>query len=146
MQLWNQLRTRTAGELRLIVEAAFLLGLIRIVLAAVSFATLRQTLDRCATWSAGISVATPQLIAWSVGATAKRLPIRHTCLSEALAADVMLRRRGFDSEVRLGVRKRGDDSQRLDGHAWVACDGVVVIGEVDDLAGYCACLISCPRG
>lgn len=140
------MRMRNAAELRLVVEAVCLLGLIRVALPLLSFATLRRWLDRCAARRSTKVSATPPLIAWAVKAASRRVPVTQTCLTEALAADVMLRRRGYDSDLRLGVRKRHDHSQHLDGHAWVACGGDVVIGDVDDLAAYSGCLISCPRG
>jgi transglutaminase superfamily protein len=140
------LRSRNAAELALVVEAACLLGLIRVALPVVSFATLRRSLDRCATRRSKNPSPTPTTIAWAIKAASRRLPVAQTCLTEALAADVMLRRRGYDAELRLGVRRRQDHSQQLDGHAWVACGGDVVMGNVDDLAAYSGCLISCPRG
>ena len=48
-----------------------------------------------------------------------------TCLVKAQVACAMLNRFGYDAEVRIGVLKK---SASLKAHAWVKCDGVVVMG------------------
>ena len=75
-------------------------------------------------------------IAWAVSAVARRLPSRTTCLVEALAAEAMLRRRGFAPTLRIGVREPGSDATLLEAHAWVECAGSVVIGGRANLADY----------
>jgi Transglutaminase-like superfamily len=82
--------------------------------------------------------ASPSAIAWAVGAVARRYHARPTCLVEALAADVMLRRRQYPSALHLGVRKMDNCSRPLDGHAWVECEGSIVVGHLDNLAIYAA--------
>lgn len=71
-----------------------------------------------------------------MSAVARRVPAFRTCLVEALAAHAMLRRRGFPSELRLGVRTPGSQAASLVAHAWVECDGVVVVGDDRDLPQY----------
>jgi hypothetical protein len=46
-----------------------------------------------------------------------------TCLPRSLTLWWLLRRRGIESELRLGVRKDGDS---IVAHAWVECEGEVV--------------------
>jgi hypothetical protein len=100
-------------------------------LRTLPFATLRRVLEKC--WVRGSeATAVPTLrIVWAVHAASRRLPGGRTCLVEALAADVMLRRRGYAPVLHLGVRKRNDREELLDGHAWVVCDNRVVVGAVD---------------
>ena len=43
-----------------------------------------------------------------------------TCLRQALLVDWLLRRRGLDPVLQLGVRKRGE---KFDAHAWVELEG-----------------------
>jgi hypothetical protein len=62
------------------------------------------------------------------------LPAANNCLVLALVADTMLQRRGQASEIRIGVRRPA--SRRVQAHAWVECDGAVVVGALDDLAEY----------
>lgn len=55
------------------------------------------------------------------------------CLTQALAAQVLLERRGLPARVRVGVT-RADGGQLL-AHAWVESDGRIVLGGTD-LSGY----------
>ena len=71
-----------------------------------------------------------------MSAVARRFPAQRTCLIEALAADVMLRRRQYRTALHLGVQKTTNRMRPLDGHAWVECNGVVVVGHLEDLAKY----------
>ncbi len=52
---------------------------------------------------------------------------RDPCLTQAVVAHRLLRKQGFPSELRIGVRRTRDVS--LEAHAWVECEGRVVIGE-----------------
>lgn len=57
-----------------------------------------------------------------------------SCLSDALVAYAMLNRRGHAPRICYGVRR--GEVRSLEGHAWVECDGAVVIGDVPELARY----------
>ena len=71
---------------------------------------------------------------WAMTAASARFPPA-TCLVQALAAGVMLRRRGLACRLRLGVRTRaGAGGARLEAHAWVECDGRIAIGDVGHLS------------
>ncbi|HYM25131.1 MAG TPA: lasso peptide biosynthesis B2 protein [Vicinamibacterales bacterium] len=69
-------------------------------------------------------------IAAAVTGVARRLPWM-TCLVEALAAQALLRRRGYESSMRFGVRSGETVGRAIDAHAWLVCDGRVVVGDVD---------------
>lgn len=47
------------------------------------------------------------------------------CLPQAIAGYCLLRRAGLTGTVRLGARV---ESERLDAHAWLECDGFIVTG------------------
>jgi SAM-dependent methyltransferase len=76
--------------------------------------------------------STPGQSAWAVGAVGSRLP-GTTCLVEALAADCMLRRRGYSPAVRIGVRR---GARIIDAHAWVELEGAIVTGTASDISEY----------
>jgi hypothetical protein len=65
-------------------------------------------------------------VAWAVTAVAARVP-RATCLTQALAAALLLPRYGHDATLRVGVAK--DDRGRLRAHAWLESNGAAVLGE-----------------
>lgn len=48
-----------------------------------------------------------------------------TCLSESIAAQLLLARQGYPAEVRIGVSKEGG---RFAAHAWLECPDGIVIG------------------
>lgn len=130
-------RALGAADRSLVVEAAILLAVARIGLAAVHFPVLRCALDRAVRifgHPGDQSVSPVPRLTWAVAAVARRRPFRSTCLVEALAVDAMLRRRGYASEIRFGVRPPGGGE--LAGHAWVEHDGRVVSGALGDLDEY----------
>jgi hypothetical protein len=63
----------------------------------------------------------------------RRLPYHPTCLRRSLTLWWLLRRRGIDGELRIGVRKVGD---RLEAHAWVQYQGVVLNDREDVNGAY----------
>ena len=125
------------GDRWLVVEAWVLLMLVWTGLRLLSFSRLRSFLARYAGW---LCQSTPGLdtdltrIPWAVDAVAERFPLPATCLSRALVADAMLRRRGFAAQLRVGVRLCVETPSRLlEAHAWVECGRRVVIGDLDDI-------------
>lgn len=66
-------------------------------------------------------------IRWAVQ-RAQRVVPRATCLPQAIAAESMLLRNGFDAALRLGVMKKPDGS--FEAHAWVESGGGIVIGDL----------------
>ena len=72
--------------------------------------------------------ARPQFEAWRVGRAVSRvagwLPWRPTCLPQAVATRLMLRRRGIDFESHLGVIQTAP----FEAHAWVTVRGTPVVG------------------
>jgi hypothetical protein len=113
-------------------EALVLLLLVRAGLRLVPFARLRGWLRRCE----HVAARSPRPVSHitrAVEAAGRRLG-GTTCLAEALVAYTMLRRRGHAPLLRIGVRQR--DRSILEAHAWIECDGNVVMGEVPQIDGY----------
>lgn len=59
----------------------------------------------------------------------ERLPWQSNCLVRALAAKMMLRRRGLPSLLQLGVRI--GTTRELFAHAWLRCGEIEVVGAED---------------
>ena len=55
-------------------------------------------------------------------------PYGATCLDRSVFLWFLMRQRDLDGRIRIGV---AFDDDRLDGHAWVELDGVVVNDEPD---------------
>jgi Transglutaminase-like superfamily len=119
------------------VEALVLLIWARASLWMLPFATCRRTLARLCplvrrpAHDDSDALAT---IASAVRRAARCLP-GTTCLVEAVAAEAMLRRRGYPATLKFGVRPPVAGA-RLDAHAWTECGGIVVVGGGVDLDEY----------
>ncbi len=75
-------------------------------------------------------------VARIVEAVSRRLPLRRRCLTQAIAAKLMLQRRGVSSTLRLGLGRIPDatDSSGTDpfkgivAHAWLSVGGSIILG------------------
>ena len=74
-----------------------------------------------------------QRIAWAVRAASKGVP-HATCLTQALAAQVLFVRHQYAVDLRIGVAK--GEAGGLEAHAWLEHGGRVVVGNVRDLKRY----------
>ena len=141
---WKAFRLRPADR-RALIEALALTVVVRIGLWTLPFTSLRRLSNRWADHGKGDGnlfrlrrskkVPVPfstERIAWAITAVGSRL-WGTTCLVEALAADVMLRRHGHASTLKLGVRR---GAATVDAHAWVECGGSVVVGAGSPLEEY----------
>ena len=117
-------------------EAAATLILVRVGLWTLPFETLSRLVDRIGARQRQRSGADADRISRIVVAVGRRLTFRITCLVEAIAARAMLRRRGIESTLRFGVRSGTVGGRAIDAHAWLECDGRVLVGAVDDDCGY----------
>ena len=73
-------------------------------------------------------VASRQIV-WSVEAAARVVPGAKSCLPQALAAQSLLLRHGFPSELKIGVAR--DGAGIFKAHAWVEIGGEVLIGKAE---------------
>ncbi|HSE03286.1 MAG TPA: lasso peptide biosynthesis B2 protein [Methylomirabilota bacterium] len=123
-----------AAEQRLLMTAALLQAAIRLGLAVLPYRRLRALVDRAALMRPRRRLAptSPECIASTVTRASRAVP-GATCLTQALAASVLLARRGHPGRVRVGVT-RSDDGVLL-AHAWVESEGRVVLGGAE-LARY----------
>ena len=75
-------------------------------------------------------------VRWAVQTMARRLPFRPKCLARAIAAKLMLRRRGVACTLYLGLRRRGvpvvTDRPQPKGdivpHAWLFAGDLSIVG------------------
>lgn len=153
-RFWSLDRSRRA----LVLEAAALMVLVWTGLRLLRFTTLRRLLDRAASSESGCSrdassesgdsqdassesgcsqdaTLAVSEVGWAAGVVAARLTAA-TCLVQALAADVMLRRRGVESEVRFGIRSGRHGTVPIEGHAWVEWEGRVAVGSARSVSDF----------
>jgi Transglutaminase-like superfamily len=119
----------------LVVEAVIYLLLARLGLIFVPFPKLARRLGHFVPPSdSRVGAArerTPQAalaeeIGWAVTRSARYVPFKAVCLPQAMAAQVMLRRRGVSSVMHFGAAK--GEEKPLDAHAWLDAAGVEVTG------------------
>jgi hypothetical protein len=134
--MWRTYSALDAADRPLVAEAATLLAIAWVGLRVAPFRVLRRLLDwhaRTAPAATPASFDVVARISWAVAAVSRRFPERTmTCLTQALAGAAMLKRRGHAAELRFGVR----GVTPFEAHAWVECEGRVVIGDRHDLAQY----------
>jgi hypothetical protein len=58
-------------------------------------------------------------------------PLRINCLPQALVGHRLLRQKGFNVQLKIGVLKNYDD--QLTAHAWLEVQGQVVLGAIINL-------------
>jgi Transglutaminase-like superfamily len=110
----------------LVLQAALLLGAVRVALVVVPFVRLRRVMARLARPPSHASGTDAAREAWAVSAASRYVPGARHCLTQALVGQVLLGRAGVPSHVRIGLSRgeRGD----LHGHAWLEAGGRIVIG------------------
>jgi hypothetical protein len=110
----------------LLIKAALLVGSTKLGLKLLPFRVLRrlvESLSRPIVWWPASEQFSVEKIAWAVELVSRYVPA--TCLSRALAAQVLLARRGYPVLLHFGAVKEGE---RFLAHAWLESEGQVVIG------------------
>jgi hypothetical protein len=127
----------------LIVRCALLLGVVRLGLNTCKLATVRRELDRWFKASTRRGSRRRGLgedgelasVARAVRRGSVLVP-GATCLTQALTLQSMLRRRGWLTEIKFGVRRNGEG--RFHAHAWVEHNGRIVIGDDEAISDFTA--------
>ena len=119
---------------KLLVRTFFTVLAVRLGLSLFAFRTLSTWLsgftapDRCRTeWDVVREITT------CVRFCSQFVPYA-TCLTQALATQLLLKRVGQNSELKIGVDK--DENERLIAHAWIEVEGKIVIGKLRDIRRY----------
>jgi len=130
MGRWARLLARSPAERTLLLEAAAWLALFRLVILLLPFRWIAPRLGRHMEESGEADdddAAHRELVprvGWAVAAAARHVPWQAVCLPQAMAAKAMLRRRGVDSTLYLGVVR----DREMMAHAWLRVGGRIVTG------------------
>lgn len=114
-----------AAERRLLLTAALVHAALRLALVLLPFVTVQRLCGCVATARPRGLQAPAARIVWAVETSARHAG-RGSCLTQALAAHVLLTRHGHPARLRIGVAL--DTRQKLSAHAWVESEGVVLVG------------------
>lgn len=120
----------------LLIEAALWLLATRVALIAVPFPRLARRLgdfvpptdERVALVRAApeADARLAREIGWAIVSAARHVPFKAVCLPQAMAARIMLGRRGVASVLHFGAAK--GQGRPIDAHAWLDAAGVEVTG------------------
>lgn len=111
----------------MVLEALLVVPSMRVALSLLPFRVLHKFLGRAVRrWHGRSRTASPEHIVWAVQGVAARVP-RATCLTQALAATLILARHGHAATLRVGVAKDTDGTLRA--HAWLESEGMAILGE-----------------
>lgn len=130
MGMWSRGRRvirSLADDRGLLISALALASAIRLGLRVFPVRTVGRIVGRLVPQEPGKSEDPSRVdrVARAV-ARASRVVPGADCLTQALAAQVLLERSGFPARLHIGVV--GDPGRTVRGHAWIESQGVVVIG------------------
>lgn len=133
MKRLNKFLNLTASDRLLLIKAAIILAVIRVGLKLLPFHQLRGLLAKISQLKLQrTDEADVNKVAWAVTVASPYL--RAVCLPQALATQVLLARRGYPTQLRIGfTRSKGGE---MSAHAWVESQGQVVIGGAGNMARY----------
>ena len=131
----KKFRALPGEERRLLLRTMVLVGFIRLGLWLLPIRTMRQALarlsqpDKTPLHAADI---TAERIGWIVRAASQAVP-KASCLTQALAAQTLLARRGYPVRLHIGVAK-GPGGQ-LQAHAWLDSNNTIIVGGTEPEVG-----------
>ena len=114
----------TGGDRRLLVSSLLSQARIRVGLWLMPFSKVQRFALGWATRKQSPGPAGERQVVWAINMTSPMVP-SCTCFVRALAAQVLLQRRGFETDLRVGVAK--EPNGRLKGHAWLEKSGEVLL-------------------
>ena len=135
LRRWRRLSWRNRAALG---RAVVLVGLVRAALAVLPFRHVTRALRRMArpqprlTQRLDAPLAFRRIV-WSAETAGRWLLPNRPCLTQALVGHLLLRRRGYAAELRIGVAK---EEGRLAAHAWIEQDGRIVLGGASSREHY----------
>jgi hypothetical protein len=124
----NRLRRLLSRDGAQVAEAIAYLALARVVVVVLPFRVLARRLGVRHAETPEIAGVHPasRRVAWAIAAAARRAPWRTECLEQAIAAKAMLRRRGIESTLYLGMAR-----DPVEAHAWLRVGDLNVTGGRD---------------
>ena len=118
------------------VKPEFTVAAIRLGFWVLPFPTLRRLvagMTRRTSDTQEVDPASMNRAVWAVELASRYVP-RATCLTQALAAQVLLARRGCPARLTIGVAK--SQEEQIEAHAWIESHGQILIGDIKDLSRY----------
>jgi Transglutaminase-like superfamily len=121
---------------RLLLRTVLILWAARLGLWLLPLSTLHRLvakLRRMEPIFSQVDSANIEKIVWSVAVASRYVPAA-TCLTQALAGQILLAQYGEPALLQIGVAK--NEAGKLEAHAWVESRGRIVIGDSEELFRY----------
>ena len=137
MRRLDKLRFLSWQQRRVLLYAFLLINAIRLSLWLFPFGKIRRQLDVIlAIWvcSEKVNSVSVDFIAWAISVAGFYALGEVKCLAKALTTQLLLNHYGYAYKLRIGVTK--GKSQVLEAHAWIECQGRVVVGDLSDLSRF----------
>jgi hypothetical protein len=127
MSALRKLSALSSADRRVLASSTLLLAAVRLLLWVLPSRVILSAARSLVAVPERASAGRPRLdrIVWAIGAASERIP-HASCLTQAIAAQILLRRHGYGSRLCLGVAPDGRGGFRA--HAWVERDGSILIG------------------
>jgi hypothetical protein len=126
----------SAQEKYLLAKTVLVLCAIRLALWLVPFRVLHGLLLKGRPQAAGTkrqTIYSIDRVSWALQLCSRHLAAP-TCLTQALAAMLLLKHVGHEADLRIGVAK--DEAGKLQAHAWVESNGKIVVGGITGLSHF----------
>jgi len=123
-------------ERRFLLRTWLLLGATRLGLWLLPLPTLRRLLAKLRAAEPifpEADSANIEKIVWAIAVASRYVPAT-TCLTQALAGQILLAQHGEPALLQIGVAK--NEAGNLEAHAWVESRGLIVIGNSRELFRY----------
>lgn len=136
MRQLRALRRRTWPDRLLLAQAGVVVIAVRLMLTLVPFRAWKDLIVQPPARAAqgqGADAALVSRVTAAVRTTSRYVPAA-TCLTQALATQLLLAWRGHATKLKIGVAK-GADGQ-FQAHAWVEWGGKVIIGGANSPAQF----------
>ncbi len=137
----RRFRRLSGTERRLLAEAAATMPCVHAIQQLTPFKrwrTLLELSDSASQPDKQPKRARPSIaqIVWSVRIASRYVPGTYKCLPNAYTAHLLLHRYGYPSQIHVGVAR--DEQGKVEAHAWLECEGRIVVGELDDMHRFVA--------
>ncbi len=124
MRKWSRVLGLGSGQMLFLLRCLAVVTAVRLGLSLRRHDAIRRRIEGLGA-SQAATLHELRLVSWGITAAARLVP-GASCLTQALAGQYLLARRGKGSFVRIGVEQ--DTGAQLKAHAWLISGGQIVLG------------------
>jgi len=117
---------KRVADLRLLAIVCASQLLFAVLVRLVAVASIRAVASRYRRLAQSAAGASSERTAWAIEGVGRRLPWISTCLTRAIAAELLIATDTAPGQIRIGIRR--DACGALESHAWFEQDGRILVG------------------